>query len=71
MSPLVKPRVPPTVRLPCRVVPLELFSVRLLSAEMLLGMLMPLAEPAIVIDDVESALRFVTVPPIGLFRVSV
>src|SRR6266567_4101985 len=58
MSPLVKPSVPPTARLPCRVVPLELFSVRLLSAEMPLGTLMPLAEPPIVIDDVESALRF-------------
>ena len=51
--------------------PLELFRVRLLSVEMLLGMLMSLAEPAMVIDDVPSALRFVAVPPIGLFRVSV
>src|ERR1051325_1511833 len=69
--PEVSVRVPLTLRLACAAEPFELLSVRLFRAETLLGTFIPEPEPAMVIEEVLPALKFVGVPAIALLSVSV
>ena len=63
-APFVKVKVPVNCNEFCKVVPLELLSVKLFNSVILLGMITPLPLPDIVIDDVLPALKLEGVPAI-------
>ena len=70
IMPEVNVNAPFTDKLPWSVVLLLLLIVRLFNAETEDGILIPLAVPAIVSEDVSPAVRFAAVPLMGLEIVS-